>query len=234
MYTILLIEDDIELGSIVEKSLKRYGFAVLQPESFRLIEEEFSEIKPDLVLMDINLPYYDGFHLCRSIRRHSKIPIIMISARSQEVDQILALELGADDYLVKPFTPEMLLSKVNAAIRRVYGEYAGSEQESVLPNGLSLNTEALTLWRGGKTVDLSKNEYRLLKKLLDHHGGYVAREVLIEEVWDSTTFIDDNTLTVNIARIRQKLSMLSLEDAIKSKRGAGYMFDAESGENGDD
>lgn len=224
MYKIMLIEDDMQLSKLIQEYLERYGYDVFQPDNFLEIEEEFKRIKPDLVLLDINLPYYDGFNLSRNFRRYSNVPIIIISARNQEVDQIMAIELGADDYITKPFTFELLQSKIKATIRRVYGEYSTSDTLNTCVGEICIDAKTLTLTYQGKKIELSKNEYRLLKKLMDNHGNFVSREELIEEVWDSITFVDDNTLTVNISRIKHILSDLGLTDIIKSKRGVGYML----------
>ena len=224
MYKILLIEDDVQLSNLIQDHLKRYGYLVYQPVNFTNIVEEFTRLQPDLVLLDINLPYYDGYYLCRSIRSQSTVPILIISARSQELDQIMAIELGADDYITKPFTFEMLQSKVKAAVRRVYGEYAAKDSNNTCVGALCLDANTLTLMYLEKKVELSKNEYKLMKKLIDHHDAFVSREELIEEVWDAVTFVDDNTLTVNITRMKSKLAELGIKDAIKSRRGAGYLL----------
>ena len=227
MYKILLVEDDPQLCQLMKESLERYGYLVHLPDHFSKIEESFVKLKPDLVLLDINLPYYDGYYLCRSFRKQSNVPILMISARSHEMEQIMAIELGADDYISKPFTFEMLQSKVKATIRRVYGEYASKDSNILSVGPLSLDAKGLTLSCGGRQVELSKNEYKLMKKLMGHYGEFVFREELIEEVWDSITFVDDNTLTVNITRLRQLLLELGSKLVIKSKRGVGYrLFEA--------
>lgn len=222
MYKILLIEDDPQLCELMKDNLERYGYEVYLPNHFSEIEKTFAQLKPDIVLLDINLPYYDGYYLCRSFRKQSNVPILMISARSHEMDQIMAIELGADDYITKPFTFEILQSKVKATIRRVYGEYAVKDANTLCIHSLCLDAKTLTLTYGGRQVELSKNEYKLMKKLMEHHGDFVSREDLIEEVWDSVTFVDDNTLTVNMTRIRHLLSELGSTHLVKSKRGVGY------------
>lgn len=224
MYKLLLIEDDIQLSKLIQENLERYGYVVHHPKNFSNLLEEFTSIKLDLVLLDINLPYYDGFFLCRSFRKESNVPIIIISARSQELDQIMAIELGADDYITKPFTFEIFQSKVKATIRRVYGEYATKETIKICVGPLCIDAKTLTLTCHEKKVELSKNEYKLLKKLIENKNTFISREELIEEVWDSVTFVDGNTLTVNISRIKQILFQLGFDHAIKSKRGVGYMF----------
>lgn len=224
-YKIMIIEDDLQLSKLIQENLEQFGYDVYKPKNFFNIVDEFINIKPDLVLLDINLPYYDGFFLSRSFRKQSNVPIIIISARNQELDQIMAIELGADDYITKPFTFELLQSKINATIRRVYGEYSTLDDSiNTCIGELYIDGKTLTLMYQGKKVELSKNEYRLLKKLMDNHGNFVSREELIEEVWDSVTFVDDNTLTVNISRIKDILYGLGFDNIIKSKRGVGYMF----------
>lgn len=230
MYKIMLIEDDPQLCDLIKENLERYGYAVVLPEHFSNIEEEFLKINPDLVLLDINLPYYDGYYLCRSFRQKSTIPILMISARSQEMDQIMAIELGADDFITKPFTFDMLQSKVKATIRRVYGEYAMKDERNICVGPLCLEEKTLSLKYQGLKVELSKNVFKLMKKLIENENSFVSREELIEEVWDSVTFVDDNTLTVNMTRIKQTLSEIGLKDLIKSKRGVGYMLQYPAGE----
>ena len=224
MYKIMLIEDDVQLSELTSDHLKRYGYEIYVPNDFQHILDEFTTIQPDLILLDINLPYYDGYFLCRSIRKKSNVPIIITSARSSEMDQVMAIELGADDYLTKPFTFEILHSKVKASIRRVYGEYADKETGVLCVQSLCVDSQAFAASYKGKDIDLSKNEYKLLRKLMEHHSAYVTREVLMEEVWDSHTFVDDNTLTVNITRIKQKLASIGLKDAISSKRNVGYLL----------
>lgn len=224
MYKILLIEDDSQLCELIRENLERYGYQVELPVHFSKIEEEFTNINPDLVLLDINLPYYDGYYLCRSFRQKSTVPILMISARSQEMEQIMALELGADDFITKPFTFDMLHTKVKATLRRVYGEYSAKEENKNCVGSLCLDEKTLMLEYEGSGAELSKNEYKLMKKLLEHHDTFVSREDLIEEVWDAVTFVDDNTLTVNMTRIKQTLAELGLNQVIKSKRGVGYML----------
>lgn len=232
MHRLMLIEDDGQLSELISAHLGRYGYEVHAPMDFRNIVSEFTALKPDLVLLDINLPYYDGYILCRSIRQQSKVPIIIISARSSEMDQIMAIELGADDYITKPFTFEILHSKVKAAIRRTYGEYAGQDSSNVSVGSLSVDNHTLSVTFNDKKLELSKNEFKLLKKLMEEHHTYISREALMEEVWDTVTFVDDNTLTVNMTRIKQKLSSLGLPNVITSKRGVGYMLNVPGESNG--
>ncbi|WP_234123733.1 response regulator transcription factor [Clostridium hydrogenum] len=222
MYKILVVEDDKKLYEFTKEYLERYNYEVFGIENFKKIEEEFEEVKPDIVLLDINLPYYDGFNLCRIFRRKSKAPIIFMSARSSEVEQIRGLEIGADDYITKPFSLELLLAKVQASIRRVYGEYSEENLEIFSVNGITIDKNTFKMTYGNKVVELTKNEFKLISKLLKNTEKVVTREELLEELWDESSFVDDNTLTVNVTRVKNKLSEIGIENAVKNKRGVGY------------
>lgn len=226
MYKIMIIEDDKQLSSLMRECLERYRYTVYEQTNFHEIVEDFLQIKPDLVLLDIELPYFDGFHVCRTMRKSSNVPIIITSARSSDMDQIMAIELGADDYIIKPFTHELLLAKVKAALRRSYGEYAPKEQKLVVRN-LTVCDKTFTISYREQEIDATKNEYQLIKTLIENRTRIVTREELFEQLWDEKTFVDDNTLTVNITRIKQKLMQLGLSNVIKTKRGVGYYFDEE-------
>jgi DNA-binding response OmpR family regulator len=224
MYKIMLIEDDIVLSSMIKEYIEKYGFTVYEQKDFNNIEGQFDEIKPHLVLLDINLPYYDGFYICRSIRKKSRVPIIITSARSGEMDQVMAIELGADDYITKPLKLEVLLAKVKAAFRRVYGEYSSKDNKELLIGELRLNTNNFNMAYKKKAVELSKNEYKIIKKFIENKDRIISREELFEEIWDDLTFVDDNTLTVNITRVKARFMELGINDIIKNKRGIGYIF----------
>ncbi len=224
MKKILLVEDDITLSKLIKESIEKYSYEVETIDNFEYIENEFQKSCPDLVLLDINLPYSDGFQLCRSFRRESKVPIIFISARSNYTEQIRALESGGDDYIVKPFDVELLLAKIQAVFRRTYGEYTEITALVSLKNGLSLNKNNFEMSYKNNTVELSKKEFQLINKLVENENAIVSREELLEELWDEKYFIDDHTLTVNITRVKNKMASLGYKDVIKTKRGAGYMF----------
>ncbi|OPJ63957.1 response regulator transcription factor [Clostridium oryzae] len=224
MEKILIVEDDIKLSSFMKEFIEKYGYDVILIKDFKNIEKEFTEAKPDLILLDINLPYSDGFQLCRVFRRESSVPIIFISARSSEFEQIRGLEMGADDYIVKPFSFELLLAKVQAAFRRSYGEYNKEKNVISASNGLELNKNSFEISANGKTLELSKKEFQLLNKLIEKENTIVTREELLEELWDETFFVDDHTLTVNVTRAKGKLLELGLDDVIKTKRGLGYIY----------
>lgn len=211
----------------MKDNLEKYGYSVYEPTQFLEIETEFFKIQPDLILLDINLPYYDGYFLCKTFRKKSNVPIIIISARNEEIDQVMGLELGADDYITKPFTFKILQTKVKACLRRVYGEYANPSANIKKIGDFILDGNTFTLFYQDKSIELNKNEYKLLNKLMEHPNCYISREELIEEVWDSFHFVEDNTLTVNISKLKQIFQSLGFNDVIKSKRGVGYRLQLE-------
>ena len=228
MRKILIIEDDQTLRRQIKEILESYAYSVVEVTDFRRIEECFMNEAPDLVILDINLPYYDGNYYCRMFRKRSNIPIIIISARNGDMDQILSMELGADEYVIKPFHIQVLLAKVNALVRRLYGEYAVSNSKENHWNevqGLVLDDKSFKLSYQEHTVELSKTEYRLMKAFLTQPNTVLTREELLEALWDMTDFIDDNTLTVNVTRLRGKLKEITYPEVIKTKRGVGYLFD---------
>lgn len=224
MNKIYIIEDDFRLSNMTKEYLEDQGYLVYQTKSFIDIMKEIHEIKPNLIILDINLPYFDGYYICREIRMNSNIPIIITSARSGDKDQILAVDLGADDYITKPFKLDILNSKIKAILRRSYGEYA-EEKTTANINGVILDSHNYQIIYKEKSFELSKNELKLLKKFFDNPGEILSRATLFEELWDEGNFIDENTLTVNITRIRNVLKELGLLEVIKTKRGVGYMLD---------
>jgi len=222
-YRILLVEDDEKIARILKAELERYGHRVVVPSDLAHIKEEFLAQKPDLVILDINLPRYDGYHWCRQIRMHSTVPIIFLSARDQDVDQVRALESGGDDYISKPFSLELAVAKVNSLLRRTYGEYAWRQEPDVLQiDDVIINRSNNTVSRRGLRVELSAKEFRLLWLLAKREGEIVGRAELLEVLWDDVAFVDDNTLTVNVTRLRHRLAALDLDGAVETRRGQGY------------
>ncbi|MFD3449537.1 response regulator transcription factor [Microbacteriaceae bacterium 4G12] len=225
MYNILLVEDDEKIAQILEEHLERYGYTSHRIQNFRQIKQEFLDVNPHLVLLDVNLPYFDGFYWCRQIRAISNVPILFISARTGDMDQVLALENGGDDYITKPFHLDVVMAKVKSTLRRVYGEYAAvQEQDHYNVNGLLLFPSQHVLEWNDQRVELTKNEYQLLECLMKKVNQYVTREELLEALWDEVAFVDDNTLTVNVKRVRTKLEELGITSAVLTKRGYGYSF----------
>lgn len=226
MYKIMIVEDDDKIASILQSSLEKYEYEVSRAMDFKDLKQDLLQIKPDLILLDIHLPAYDGFYWCRQFRQETNAPIIFVSARTGEMDQVMAIENGGDDFITKPFHLDVLLAKVKSVLRRAYGEYAvraseGSGEELSL-QGLILHRAKNTLEWKEKRIDLTKNEALLLACLMDRVDQIVSRETLLETLWDDVDFVDDNTLTVNVTRVRKKLEELGIEKAIETIRGQGY------------
>ncbi|TCM98016.1 DNA-binding response OmpR family regulator [Paenibacillus sp. BK033] len=234
MYRIFIIEDDDKIGAILKSTMEKYGFEAKRAADFKDLLAEFASYDPHLVLLDINLPYFDGFYWCRQIRTRSNVPILFISAREGEMDQVMAIENGGDDYLSKPIHLDLLLAKVKGALRRAYGEYAAASAASAAASaelelkGLRLNLSRNELeWQGERT-ELTKNERLLAEAFMKRPDEIVAREQLLEALWDDVQFVDDNTLTVNVTRLRKKLEEIGILKAIETVRGQGYRLSAEA------
>lgn len=220
---IYIVEDDPELAILLEKNLQKYQYQTKIVVDFDNILEEFKAYTPELVLLDINLPSYDGYYWCRQIRQISTCPIIFISARVGEMDQIMALENGGDDFVTKPFHPEIVLAKVRSQLRRAYGEYASKvEERKVEQSGMTLYPERLEVHFRDQKVSLAKNESYILEMLLERYPKVAGREDLLEKIWDDQAFVDENTLNVNITRVRKRLQSLGLNDVVETVRGVGY------------
>ncbi|WP_172195005.1 response regulator transcription factor [Saccharibacillus qingshengii] len=225
MYTILIVEDDPKIAELLRGSIEKYGYRARVVSDFERIMEEFRESGAQLALLDVNLPKYDGFYWCRQIRAESVCPILFISARDGQMDQVMALENGADDYITKPFHYEVVLAKIRSHLRRAYGEYAaGPEEKKVEAAGLTLYPERFVLMQGERTAELSQKESLLLEALLQRAGRVVSRDRLLGLMWEDHHFIDDNTLNVYITRVRKKLKELEAEATIEVVRGAGYLL----------
>lgn len=225
---ILLIEDDMKLKKYISEYLEAYNYNVTTIDDFDSVMETVEEVQADLIILDINLPRFDGFYFLSLIRKKYKTPVIIVSARSDEGEQIRGMELGADDYVTKPFVIGILLAKINALLRRtnVYKEIADKTTENSNENEeiLSLIHASMKLKYKETIVELTKNEYRILNILLSNMGKVVTREDILEALWDDMTFVDDNTLTVNMTRVKKKLNDLGIENVIVTKRGVGYIF----------
>ncbi len=225
MYPIFLVEDDPKIVSLLQEHLEKYDYIVTSCRDFSRVLDEFERVQPALVLLDITLPRFDGFYWCRRIRAVSTCPILFISARDSTMDQVMALENGADDYISKPFSFEVVVAKVGSQVRRAYGEYAIQTSERTMKHaGLVLYPERLQATFGSQTTTLSKKEALLLECLLERPDRVVSRERLLEALWDDVDFVEENTLNVNIARVRKKLQELGLPDAVETVRSAGYRF----------
>lgn len=222
---ILIIEDDNSLRNVLKQNLEMYGYEVIVTEDFKNIDKTYFNINPDLTLLDINLPYYDGYMLCEIFSRKSNKPIIIISSKNTELEQIHGIELGADDYIVKPFSMQMLHTKIRGLLRRCYDK---SEQNNNIIEvcGIKLDIEKFRISYRNKEVILSKNELTLLKLFFSNTNKVISREEILNALWDSDTFIDENTLNVNIKRVKDRLEEINIsKTVIKNKRAVGYFFD---------
>lgn len=223
METILIIEDDSKLAELLSAYLSKYEFHTVVVENFNSVLESFEKSNPSLVLLDVNLPKYDGFYWCRQLRKTSLCPILFISARDSSMDQVMALENGADDYITKPFQYEVVLAKIRSHLRRAYGSYAQEQEEYKLDaGGLTLYPERYAVQYAGQITELTQKESVLLEALMQKSGRVISRERLLDLMWEDQHFIDDNTLNVYITRVRKKLKDLGLDDIIETVRGAGY------------
>lgn len=221
MFNILLIEDDAALFGEIRQRLSQWSYQVHGVTDFSRVLEEFAALKPELVIIDIQLPQYDGFHWCRTIRGHSKVPILMLSSRDHPSDMVMSMTLGADDYVQKPFHFEVLVAKIQAILRRVYN-YTSDRSELRTWRGATIEPLKNTVSSSRGTVLLTKNEMFLLNLLVEHKGQIVTREALIQALWDNEDFVSDNTLTVNVNRLRKKLEPLGLDTCIETRVGQGY------------
>ncbi len=222
MYKIFLVEDDGVISSEIKKHLQRWGYNVHCAGDFNNVTEEFIKFDPQLVLMDISLPFYNGFYWCTEIRKLSKIPVVFISSASDNMNIVMAVNMGGDDFIAKPFDLEVLTVKVQAILRRTY---AYNEQTAYQEhNGVLFNSMDGTLVYRNQKLELTKNEQRIIQLLYENIGKIVSREQIMKRLWDNDCFVDDNTLTVNITRLRKKLEDASIENFIQTKKGLGYML----------
>ena len=220
MHKILLVEDDEAIRQQVKKILEQWEYEVVLVEDFMEVLSIFVKVEPHLVLMDIGLPLFNGYHWCQEIRKVSKVPIMFLSSRDQAMDIVMAINMGGDDFVTKPFDQNVLLAKIQGLLRRSY-EF-GKDQSLLEYMGVILNLKAMDLVYQGEVVSLTKNEFQILQVLFERSGNIVSREDLMKELWNSDFFIDDNTLSVNVARLRKKLEAVGLKDFIETKKGVGY------------
>lgn len=223
MYKIMIIEDDPSLSAKIGEGLSRWGFNAIEVENFEDIMGEFAKHNPQLIIMDINLPFFDGFYWCNRIREISKLPIVFLSSRDTNMDIIMAVNMGGDDFITKPFSMDILMAKIHALLRRTYsyGENAG---QIIDCKGTILNISDSTLLYNGEKVELTKNELKILLLLMKNRGKIISRERIMRILWDDDVFVNDNTLTVNINRLRNKLRDNGLKDFITTRKGQGYLI----------
>ena len=220
---IFIVEDDLKIAEMLADTLRKYHYEVETAKDFDQILIEFETFDPHLILLDINLPSYDGYFWCRQLRQETTCPILFISARSGEMDQVFALENGGDDFITKPFHYEIVLAKIKSHLRRAYGEYAPKQEErSVKAGRIELFLERMELTVKGVAIPLQKKECTILELLISNYPKVVTREQLLEELWDDQAFVDENTLNVNMTRVRKKLAEYQVLSTIETVRGAGY------------
>ena len=223
MYKILIVEDDVTIAHSMSSHLEKWDFDTKCIEDFHGVLETFQGYAPDLVLMDVTLPCYNGFHQCSEIRKISNVPIIFVSSISDNMNIVMAINMGGDEYIEKPFDVNVLTAKIQALLRRTYG--LAQKKDTLDYRDLSLNLNSSNLCCNGLEISLSKNEYLILKLLMERHNQIVSRDELMEVLWGNDEFVDDNTLTVNVTRVRKKLETAGCKDYIKTKKGLGYLLE---------
>ncbi len=225
MHKILIVEDDKVIAEQIAKQLTSWGCTARCVSDFNGVMGEFAEFEPDLVLLDISLPFFNGYHWCTQIRAVSKVPVMFISSTADNMNIVMAMNMGGDDFIAKPFDLAVLTAKVQALLRRTY-DFGGISGIDVLEHrGAVLNMNDASLAYNGEKIDLTKNEYRILETLMRNKGKVVSRDDMMMRLWETESFVDENTLTVNVARLRKKLEAGGLEDFIKTKKGMGYVVE---------
>ena len=223
MYRILVVEDDPGIAQAVCAHLRQWELEARCVQNFRTVMDEFTAFDPQLVLLDISLPFFNGYHWCSEIRRVSRVPIIFLSSAADNMNIVMAMNMGADDFIAKPFDQRVLMAKVQALLRRAYD--FSQAAPTLSHRGAALNTADQTLRYNGQKIALTKNEYRILLTLLEGRGRVVSRERLMERLWETDSFVDENTLTVNVNRLRKKLDAAGLNGFITTRVGAGYLVE---------
>lgn len=223
MYKIYIVEDDKGIAEGIENCLKNWGMEGRIVSDYTNVIQEISEYEPHLVILDITLPYMGGYHWCQEIRKTSSVPIIFISSASDNMNIVMAMNMGADDFIAKPFDQSVLIAKVSALLRRTYD--FGKNSSTLTAAGAVLNMNNNTLSYNGTEIDLARNEYRILLTLMENKNKVVSREKLMEALWETDCYVDENTLTVNVGRLRKTLEGVGLKDLIKTKFGVGYILE---------
>ncbi len=223
MYKILIVEDDFVIANSLKEHLTNWGYSVEYVEKFKDIISTFISYDPQIVLMDISLPFFNGYHWCKEIRKISPVPIVFLSSASDNLNIVMAMNMGGDDFITKPFDLSVLTAKIQAVIRRTYS--LQGQSNIIEHDGVVLNLGNATLTYEDKKIELTKNDFRILKILFESIGKVVSRDSIIIRLWEDDNFVDDNTLTVNITRLRKKLEEIGLSDYIKTKKGIGYIIE---------
>lgn len=223
MYRILIVEDDMTIAELLAEHLRSWNYQAECARDFKRILENFVRFDPQLVILDIGLPFYNGFYWCQEIRRISSVPIIFLSSMNDKMNIVMAMNMGGDEFIEKPFELDVVTAKVQAVLRRAY---ALQGSPSVIEfKGMMLNLSNATLSLGENRIELTKNEFRILQMLFENAGRIVSRDAIMTKLWESDAFIDDNTLTVNVARLRKKLEVFGIHDLVKTKKEIGYLVE---------
>lgn len=223
MYRIFIVEDDAVIAKVLKEHLEKWDYQVDIACDLKNVTDEFEKINPHVVLMDISLPFYNGYHWCTQIRSKSNVPVIFISSMNENMNIVMAINMGGDDFISKPFDLNVVTAKIQAIIRRTYS--FSKEQDFIDYNQVRLNLSDCTIMSDDKKIELTKNEYRIMLSLMENAGHIVPRDKLMEKLWESEAFVDDNTLTVNINRLRKKLEENGIQNFIKTKKGTGYIIE---------
>ena len=221
MSKIIIIEDTETIREELKTFLMRYGYEVVAPINFENIIHDTLKEQPNLILLDINLPVLDGYYICREIRKKSDVPIIVVTSRDNEMDELMSMNLGADDFITKPYNTQILLARIESILRRVHGF---NVQETIVYNDLKLNLSNGSVSYNGRTAELTKNELKILSCLIKNKGKIVSRDDLMDFMWNSDVFVDDNNLSVNVTRLRKKLEGVGMKENIETRRGLGYIL----------
>ena len=222
MERIIIVEDDEIIREELKNFLSKYGYEVIVPTSFENIVEFILNENANLVLLDINLPIFDGYYICRELRKKSDVPIIVVTSRDSEMDELMSMNLGADDFVTKPYNTQILLARIAALLKR--SGSSGDKNNILIYKDFQLNLSNATIKYNEKEIELTKNEVKILSYLINHKGQIVSRELLMDYLWSTDYFVDDSTLTVNITRLRKKLEEVGIKDVIETRRGLGYIM----------
>lgn len=225
MYNIVCIEDNLQLAMQIRKALLKFNYNVILVDDFKHIDQFIFDHEPHLVILDINLPYHDGFYWCQKIRQASNVPILFMSSRDDNLDQVMALSMGGDDYIIKPIDINLAIIKIQALLRRSYA-YEISNSNLLKTNNLILDINKMVVCHNDDNIELTKNEFKILQKLMLHKNEYVSRQDLMEYLWNNDSFIDDNAFNTNMSRLRKKLDSKFNHDFIINKRSVGYKVEA--------
>lgn len=225
MYRIFIVEDDDIISGKVAQALQNWGFETAVCEDFRQVTDEMIRFDPHLVIIDISLPFFNGYHWCSEIRKFSKVPVMFLSSAGEDMNIVMAINMGGDDFVAKPFDMQLLLAKIQALLRRSYDFNAQTKTGVFEHNGMIFDSSACTVTFGDAKAELSKNENRILTVLLENKGSVVSRDTLMNKLWETDSFVDENTLSVNVARLRKTLAGADVEDIIKTKKGIGYIIE---------